>query len=1021
MNMEVPSFKGCPRLPAIYFDLKLSLESVDLCEKIPNYITANYQENGANFSSECEQINHLREHAINCSIDESSVRCLKRYFCQLQLLRNRFPMLPDTECCVRFTWEDGFQKDESTCNDIRFEEASILYNIGAIYSRLGANETRKTHESLKNACTYFRYAAACFEKLRDQYTPYSVDFTPALLTCQVDILLGQAHEAVLEKSFLDQRPHSVNAHVAMKISDYYQMALLNLMKTEIASIVSKRFREIVIVYYPEWRVTLIYKSSYYLAITYYCNGLIAEDNRKHGECVCYYENSIERLTNGWKTAEKISTDKTNAYKEANTFTNDMIMRKYKIAKRDNDNVYFEKIPALSSLPSVQGAIVAKSQAFDCHDPDVSGPDIFRKLIPMAIHLVVSEYSEEKANLLREIVELTDNKSQELEKFMNCLQLDRIPLNYEYLRLPRELLDCCATVASRSSMPKDLVSAMQQLDSQHHAVTEQINEFEQLLETLEQDNDSIKSNKEYQDLQANLRTIREMLLQANESNTDLQQHMTTIIEHLKILNSPLEQIEKTLPTIAELDDEINKPKLASLALLIEKVETMKKQRESLLNDFRKKIQDDDITTFVLMRRQENYKNLFSEQLKKHEEFVKIIKQNCAAQDNILHSLTGANANIAGIRTKLSTTLENRHRLIQEYINSFKLFDETLSKSNEGIEFYKKQNEKLNSLNERLKTLESQPLPKTQLNTKVTSEYNTFSQDVNSPAIPDRLRLKDYLDAMKSETWSPRTTNRSSIKIEETKFIQPTAPTLNANNSFYPDRISSPSAGPLYSNLPEQTYTNQPTFNSNTHHQVQSLLPLPNANLISYQKLSHNQSNTFNQNSTLFAQNFNARPPMSYSNVNTQPFPQQQQQQRFYSSQAFQLQQPVYQPFLNQQPTLQNFSIHRADSQYPSTYQSRNFSDSNRTIQQPLPPLPTKFDPYRPQPIGAYDIPTTQQTTLQPPSLIQYQDIYRPDGLLGLNQTYMPLATSMNNDRNPLVQHNPASSTPIVSSFSNLSIN
>ncbi|CAF5198675.1 unnamed protein product, partial [Rotaria magnacalcarata] len=91
-----------------------------------------------------------------------------------------------------------------------------------------------------------------------------------------------------------------------------------------------------------------------------------------------------------------------------------------------------------------------------------------------------------------------------------------------------------------------------LDSQRYAVTEQTNEFEQLLETLEQDNDSMKSDKEYKDLQANLRTIREMLLQANESSTALQQHMTTIIEHLKILNSPLEQIEKTLPTIAELD-------------------------------------------------------------------------------------------------------------------------------------------------------------------------------------------------------------------------------------------------------------------------------------------------------------------------------------------------------------------------------------------------------------------------------------------------------------------------------------
>ncbi|CAF4353525.1 unnamed protein product, partial [Rotaria magnacalcarata] len=82
-------------------------------------------------------------------------------------------------------------------------------------------------------------------------------------------------------------------------------------------------------------------------------------------------------------------------------------------------------------------------------------------------------------------------------------------------------------------------------------------------------------------------------------------------------------------------------------------------------------------------------------------------------------------------------------------------------------------------------------------------------------------------MKSETWSPRTANRSSMKIEETKFMQSTVPTLNANNSFYPDRIPPPpSAGPLYSNMTEQTYTNLPAFNSNNHYQVQSLLPLPN---------------------------------------------------------------------------------------------------------------------------------------------------------------------------------------------------
>lgn len=66
------------------------------------------------------------------------------------------------------------------------------------------------------------------------------------------------------------------------------------------------------------------------------------------------------------------------------------------------------------------------------------------------------------------------------------------------------------------------------------------------------NDSIKLNKEFKDLQINLKNLREMMLQANESNTELHRHMSTIIEHLKILNSPIEQVEKSLPIVTELN-------------------------------------------------------------------------------------------------------------------------------------------------------------------------------------------------------------------------------------------------------------------------------------------------------------------------------------------------------------------------------------------------------------------------------------------------------------------------------------
>jgi hypothetical protein len=35
-----------------------------------------------------------------------------------------------------------------------------------------------------------------------------------------------------------------------------------------------------------------------------------------------------------------------------------------------------------------GAIVAKPQPFDCHDPEVSGVDIFQKLVPLVIRIFI---------------------------------------------------------------------------------------------------------------------------------------------------------------------------------------------------------------------------------------------------------------------------------------------------------------------------------------------------------------------------------------------------------------------------------------------------------------------------------------------------------------------------------------------------------------------------------------------------------------------------------------------------------
>lgn len=61
------------------------------------------------------------------------------------------------------------------------------------------------------------------------------------------------------------------------------------------------------------------------------------------------------------------------------------------SKKENDFVYHDKVPALSSLPELKGASLVKGIPFSPDDPDVSGPDIFARLVPMEAHETSSLY------------------------------------------------------------------------------------------------------------------------------------------------------------------------------------------------------------------------------------------------------------------------------------------------------------------------------------------------------------------------------------------------------------------------------------------------------------------------------------------------------------------------------------------------------------------------------------------------------------------------------------------------------
>lgn len=77
----------------------------------------------------------------------------------------------------------------------------------------------------------------------------------------------------------------------------------------------------------EWRVALTFKISYYFAVTYFCLGQVAEENKKRGEMVCYYENALEQVKEAWKNATKISSDKAAPFKEAYSYALELFSEK----------------------------------------------------------------------------------------------------------------------------------------------------------------------------------------------------------------------------------------------------------------------------------------------------------------------------------------------------------------------------------------------------------------------------------------------------------------------------------------------------------------------------------------------------------------------------------------------------------------------------------------------------------------------------------------------------------------------
>lgn len=83
---------------------------------------------------------------------------------------------------------------------VAFEKACILFNLGGIYTQIGARQDRSTEKGLDAAVDSFLRAAGIFKHIHETFTNApSMDLKHQVLQILVALMLAQARECLYEK------------------------------------------------------------------------------------------------------------------------------------------------------------------------------------------------------------------------------------------------------------------------------------------------------------------------------------------------------------------------------------------------------------------------------------------------------------------------------------------------------------------------------------------------------------------------------------------------------------------------------------------------------------------------------------------------------------------------------------------------------------------------------------------------------------------------------------------------------
>lgn len=701
-------------------------EDVNWTKPINNYLlsiygsTTEYQQDLATFAK-------LRlDIRAGVHGDATGIKIYYKYYSLLELLDLRVPFdILNKHKKISFTWFDSFNPHMSYKQySLPFEKAGILYNTVSVLSDAALKKyissEGDTDESIKEALVMLQQAAGVLQFLRENFLHApSKDLNRATTTFLIELMLAQAQElfalkvingdtaqtknSLIAKLCKSAGTHYAECHKFVKLlvssdRDAFDAAMGNSKEFSVSEAGLEDFlvsdydpdktgnedgeekdgedssddEDKITLVPPHWIAIVEFKRLYYSSLSLYFEGLHCEAQNKFGEAIARLDKSLDVLNEiPSDTVKQIASSKvSNAYEVLDNYKyqKDAIGIKLREMEKDNDFVYHDIIPLKITLPEIKAmdgvkpiSITQNTTFNDINDYNYK--NFFTNVVPMNIHELLSFYSEEKSQFLRNELDLSDVSNEELNSVMEFLNMPKSVVSLKEIMADSLSLLTSWTQEVTPQIPMELVHISQEIASTFHNDTANRAEIgrlrDQIYSIIQKCEQRAVEDKD------DIFKLKKTFIEASNRDHDL---FNLISENDRALYSTLGKGSQSLefkklfsgenddvinrgeagPSLLDIDEsqlsqeETYQKQIRSIEEILHDLHSIKANKAMVIDNLKKDIQNDDISDILILNTKVKSVNeiksiIFPQELIKFNKYTKELDALISKQRHLLDSL------------------------------------------------------------------------------------------------------------------------------------------------------------------------------------------------------------------------------------------------------------------------------------------------------------------------------------------------------------------------------------------------